>query len=156
MDEEYDEDDEMLHNQMRQERLRMMREGGNDHMQDSQGDNNENVLDFEDVRGPLFVWLKKQEVIRYVKRQFEQFIRHFKTDDGIYSYEAKIHTMCQNNKQSLEIIFNNLSTKFPTLAIWLAEEPKLMLDIINQVALDVVVEVYPDYHKIHDQIFVRV
>jgi len=36
MEEEYDEDEEMLHNQMRQERLRMMREGGVDQgMQDS-------------------------------------------------------------------------------------------------------------------------
>lgn len=58
IDEEYDEDDEMLHNQMRQERLRMMREGGPDQgMQDSQ--DNDAVLDLEDVRGPLFVWLKK-------------------------------------------------------------------------------------------------
>jgi DNA replication licensing factor MCM2 len=64
--------------------------------------------------------------------------------------------MCQNNKQSLEIVFNNLSQKFPTLAIWLAEEPKLMLDIINHVASDVVSEVYPDYNKIHDRIFIRV
>ena len=149
MEDEYDEDDEMLHNQMRQERLRMMREGGVDQgMNDSQ--EAENLLDYEDVRGPLFVWLKKQEVIRYVKRQFEQFIRHFKNEDGNYLYEQKIHEMCQNNKQSLEIVFNHLSTKYPTLAIWLAEEPKLMLDIINQVAIDVVVEVYPDYHKIHD------
>jgi hypothetical protein len=37
----------------------MMREGGIDQggLNDSQ--DNENVLDFEDVRGPLFVWLKK-------------------------------------------------------------------------------------------------
>jgi hypothetical protein len=39
--------------------------------------------------------------------------------------------MCQDNKQSLEILFGNLSYRYPTLAIWLAEEPKLMLDIIN-------------------------
>jgi DNA replication licensing factor MCM2 len=155
MHEEFDDEDEDMHNQIRQERLKMLREGGIDHGGPDSGDD-PNVLDFEDVRGPLFVWLKKQDVIRYVKRQFEQFIRHYKTDEGVYLYETKIHEMCQNNKQSLEIIFSHLSLKFPTLAIWLAEEPKLMLDIINQVALDVVVEVYPDYHKIHDQIFVRV
>ena len=64
--------------------------------------------------------------------------------------------MCQNNKQSLEILFGNLSHKYPTLAIWLAEEPKLMLEIINQVASEVVGEVYPDYYKIHDKIYIRV
>lgn len=31
-----------------------------------------------------------------------------------------------------------------------------MLEIINQVALDIVVEVYPDYHKLFSQIYVRV
>lgn len=114
------------------------------------------ALDFEDVRGPLFIWLKKPDVIKFVNRQFDQFLRRFQNDEGKYLYEEKIHEMCQNNKQSLEIVFNNLSQKFPTLAIWLAEEPKLMLDIINHVASDVVSEVYPDYYKIHDKIFIRV
>jgi DNA replication licensing factor MCM2 len=70
MDEEYEEDDEMLQNQIRQERMRMMREGAIDHGMGGGGDDQDedNVLDFEDVRGPLFVWLKKQDVIRYVKR----------------------------------------------------------------------------------------
>lgn len=31
-----------------------------------------------------------------------------------------------------------------------------MLPILNEVAIDIVGEIYPDYHKIHDQIFVRV
>jgi DNA replication licensing factor MCM2 len=34
-------------------------------------------LDFEDVRGPLFIWLKKPEVIKFVNRQFDQFLRRF-------------------------------------------------------------------------------
>lgn len=35
----------------------------------------------------------------------------------------------------------------PTLAIWLAEEPALMLPILNGVAKDLVSEVYPDYQN---------
>lgn len=64
--------------------------------------------------------------------------------------------MCQNNKQSLEIVFNHLSTKQPTIAIWLAEEPALMLPILNEVAMELVSEVYPDYNRMFQQIFVRV
>jgi DNA replication licensing factor MCM2 len=64
--------------------------------------------------------------------------------------------MCQNNKQSLELVFRNLSDKQPTLAIWMAEEPALMLPILNEVAMDVTSELYPDYPRVHDQIFVRV
>jgi hypothetical protein len=43
----------------------MMREG---HMDQGNEEDDQNVLDFEDVRGPLFVWLKKQDVMKYVKR----------------------------------------------------------------------------------------
>jgi len=53
-------------------------------------------------------------------------------------------------------MFNDFSTKYPTLAIWLAEEPALMLPILNEVAGDVIGDAYPDYHKMHDSIYVRV
>merc|ERR1711871_837244 len=46
--------------------------------------------------------------------------------------------------------------KYPTLAIWLAEEPSLMLPILNEQAFELVSEVYPDYNKYHDSIYVRV
>jgi len=64
--------------------------------------------------------------------------------------------MCSNNKQSLEITFTHLSVKYPTLAIWLAEEPSLMLPILNEICLDVTLELFPDYHLIHSVIFARI
>jgi DNA replication licensing factor MCM2 len=58
----------------------MMREGmdgqGGDYGSDA-GDDIAGTLDFEDVRGPLFIWLKKPEVIKFVNRQFDQFLRRF-------------------------------------------------------------------------------
>ena len=54
--------------------------------------------------------------------------------------------MCKDNRQSIEVNFGHLSNKQPTLAIWLAEEPALMLPVLNEVAMDTVLEVYPDYH----------
>ena len=84
MDDEYeDDDDQLLNDQMRQERMRMMREGVLDedrqiHSQDDQ--DMQNVLDFEDVQGPLSIWLKKNDVIRFISRQFNQFLRNYKTD----------------------------------------------------------------------------
>jgi DNA replication licensing factor MCM2 len=122
----------------------------------SDDDNYQNILDFEDVKGPLSIWLKKPDVIKFIHRQFGQFLRNYREEDGKFVYEEKIHTMCQNNKQSLEVTFSHLSSKYPTLAIWLAEEPALMLPILNNVAQELVSEVYPDYHNTHDNIFVRV
>ncbi len=64
--------------------------------------------------------------------------------------------MCANNKQSLEITFTHLSGKYPTIAIWLAEEPSLMLPVLNEVALEVTLELFPDYYLIHSTIFARI
>lgn len=64
--------------------------------------------------------------------------------------------MCQNNRQSIEVNFVHISNKQPSLAIWLAEEPASMLPVLNEVAADIVAEVYPDYCKIHSEIFVRI
>ena len=84
MDNEDDEEDELIQQQIRQERLRMMREGlGGDQGGGGGGDDGDdpdgiaNALDFEDVRGPLFIWLKKPDVIKFVNRQFDQFLRRF-------------------------------------------------------------------------------
>lgn len=154
---EYNDDEDEAMQAMKQERMRMMMRD-NDEAASGQGEEDmQNVLDFEDVKGPLSVWLKKADVIKFITRQFNQFLRNFKhPDTGTFVYEEKIHEMCQNNKQTLEIIFQNLSTRQPTIAIWLAEEPALMIPILNEVAMELCLEVYPDYSKIFDQIFVRV
>lgn len=102
-------------------------------------DDLQNIVDYDDVKGPVSTWLKKTEVQRFISRQFENFLRRF--------YEDKIHEMCQNNEQSLQMDFNDFSAKYPTLAIWLAEEPALMLPILNEQAYDLITEVYPDYQK---------
>lgn len=64
--------------------------------------------------------------------------------------------MCANNKQSLEVTFTQLSQKYPTLAIWLAEEPNLILPILNEIAYDLTLELFPLYHNIHTEIYVRI
>ena len=57
--------------------------------------------------------------------------------------------MCANNKQSLEVTFTHLSNKYPTLAIWLAEEPALVLPIFDMEAMDLTSEIFPDYNMTH-------
>lgn len=156
MDDEFDDgEDELIHNEIRQERMRQLM----DQNQEGYGEDDDQMqqmLDFEDVKGPLSTWLGRDDVIKFITRKFNTFLRSFKNETGNYVYEDKIHEMCQNNLQSLEIVFTNLSQMNPTLAIWLAEEPALMLPILNDVAKDLVSEVYPDYQNTAKQIFVRV
>lgn len=158
MDEEMEQysDDEMLNRQMRQERMRIMRQGEGDFIGGEEDQEMNDYLDYEDVKGKLSIWVQRPEVIKWIRKTFTSFLRSFKDDSGQHVYEARIHEMCNNNKQSLEVTFIHLSQKYPTLAIWLAEEPSWILPIFNEVGFDIVHEVYPSYHKIHSEIFVRV
>jgi hypothetical protein len=70
IDDEYEEDQDEVMAAMKQERMRMMMRdngGGDD---DENLDGMDNVLDFEDVQGPLSVWLKKADVVKFIYRQF--------------------------------------------------------------------------------------
>lgn len=150
MDEnEYSEGDDLAR-QMRLERMRQMRQG-EEYMADGGMDQDmmQDVIDFEEVKGQLSLWLQRAEVIRWIRKSFSTFLRNFKDDQNFSIYEERIREMCANNKQSLEITFNHLSVKYPYLAIWLAEEPSLMLPILNEVALEVTLELFTDYHQIH-------
>lgn len=94
LDGDDDEDmDEHEMNAMRRRRMREMREGEgmyDDNMDMNQDhDDLQNIVDYDDVKGPVSTWLKKPEVIRFISRQFENFLRRY--------YEDKIHEMCQNN-----------------------------------------------------------
>jgi hypothetical protein len=56
------------------------------------------VLDFEDVKGKLSLWVQKPDVIRWIRKIFTSFLRSFKDESGQHVYEQRIHEMCLNNK----------------------------------------------------------
>ena len=116
----------------------------------------QDVIDYEEVKGQLSLWVQRPEVIRWIRKSFSNFLRNFRDEHGVCVYEDRIREMCSNNKQSLEITFIHLSVKYPFLAIWLAEEPSLMLPILNEVALEVTLELFTDYHMIHSTIYARI
>ena len=69
----------------------------------------QDVLDYEDVKGQLSQWLSRQEVKRWIRKSFSNFLRTFRDDNGVSVYEERIREMCSYNKQSLEITFIHLS-----------------------------------------------
>lgn len=142
---------------MRLDRMREMKQGGDEgDMGDNDQDMVAEVLDFEDVQGQVSQWIQRTEVIRWIRKTFMNFLRNYKDDTSASVYEERIRDMCSNNKQSLEITFTHLSSRYPTIAIWLAEEPSLMLPILNEVSLEVTLELFPDYFMIHSTIFARI
>lgn len=68
IDDEDEEDQDEVLAAMKQERMRMMMRDGDGEVPEDDG--MENLLDFEDVQGPLSVWLKKTDVVKFIYRQF--------------------------------------------------------------------------------------
>ena len=56
------------------------------------------VLDYEDVKGKVSVWVQKPDVVKWIRKNFDHFLRTFKDEANIHVYENRIHEMCLANK----------------------------------------------------------
>ncbi len=125
-----------------------------------EGDDEEDFADYinyMDVKGSNAEWLQSPQAALKVRKLFTNFLRTFKDEDtNVSIYENRIMDMCVNNKQSLEVTFTHISDRLPNFSIWIAEHPSIILPVLNIVALDLTLEINPDYDKIHKEIFVRV
>mmetsp|Transcript_3396 Transcript_3396/g.2354 ORF Transcript_3396/g.2354 Transcript_3396/m.2354 type:complete len:122 (+) Transcript_3396:341-706(+) len=93
MDDDMEQSDEMAH-QLRNERNGANRGAfGRDDGEDYQ----ENI-DFEDVKGKLSLWVQRPEVIKWIRKIFMNFLRVFKDEHGAFVYEHRVNDMCTNNK----------------------------------------------------------
>uniref|UniRef100_A0A7S3N4W0 DNA replication licensing factor MCM2 n=1 Tax=Euplotes harpa TaxID=151035 RepID=A0A7S3N4W0_9SPIT len=149
LDEDSDDD---LARQLRRERLRINQEPE----ADGEEEDDAKYLDIEEAKGNISEWLQQPRTIKFIRHQFSSFLRNFKDEREIDVYEQRITEMCSNNKQSLEVTYSHLSLKIPTLAIWVAECPSLTLPIFNEVAFELVTEVFPAYENVYKQVFVRI
>jgi hypothetical protein len=56
----------------------------------------------------------------------------------------------------LELNYNHWLNTRPELAIWLADAPQALLEIMEEGALQFVHKHHPNYNKIHDKIHLRI
>ena len=146
-----DEDEHRLLLRERQRRKQREAEGGV--LVEDDGDL---ILDMEDIKGRTADWLQQPRAKQWIKRNFDTFLRSYKDETGNSVYEERIHTMCDLNKQGLEVTYSHLSEKAPTMALWIAEQPRLILPILDEVAFNIVSELYPQYVAIHNEVFVKI
>jgi DNA replication licensing factor MCM2 len=119
-------------------------------------DEGDKFIDMEDVKGKPSEWLIQPRASKWIRRNFNTFLRGFKDETNNPVYEQRIHEMCADNKQSLEVTYTHLSEKTPTLALWVAEQPSIIIPLLNEVAFNVVAELYPSYEEIHSEVFVKI
>lgn len=60
------------------------------------------------------------------------------------------------NKCSLEIDYKKFICVHPNIAIWLADAPQSVLEVMEDVAMKVVFDLHPNYKNIHQKIYVRI
>jgi DNA replication licensing factor MCM2 len=177
MEAEEDEDARRARRSMFRSR-REGREEGDDEEGDEDADADDDEIDEADLDGedpinleafdvPLREWIAQDRTRREVQRKFRAFLRHFRPDrteeeqqrrrrrgDGIY--EQKIRVMCASNKAALQVSYNHLMEAEPLLAVWLADAPKDMLDLLDEAVTGHTLMLFPAYGAIKDDIHVRI
>lgn len=56
---------------------------------------------------------------------------NFQNEEGTFVYQEKIKSMCKENKQSIEINYQELTNAFPALSYWIFESPSRILGYLN-------------------------
>ncbi|CAG9318679.1 MCM2 [Blepharisma stoltei] len=119
-------------------------------------DPEELALDFEDPKGKLSKWIQEPRTHRWIRRNFTKFLLEFKDEHGNEIYHQRIREMCSDNKQSLEINYDHISKVNPTLALWIADEPQIILPLLNEIAFEMVKKQFQEYSNIFEEIYVRI
>merc|ERR1719430_1779642 len=70
--------------------------------------------------------------------------------------QVKIREMCKANRSSFEVDYNILASECQTLAYFLPEAPREVLEIFDEAAKKVVLSIYPNYERIAADIKVRI
>ena len=107
---------------------------------------------------PLREWIAQDRTRREIKTRFRNFLYEYKfeTKGSAYIYLPRIKAMCAKNSSSLEVSYIHLGDGVPILAIWLADVPKDMIEIFDEVLEEVVKKEFPYYSQISTKLFIRI
>lgn len=138
----------------------------------------EEGINLEAFDVPLREWIAQDRTRREIQRKFRVFLSAFREgeedpdEEGLDeaearrrrrvrantepTYEDRIRHMCAANKSALELDFVHLMNKEPTLALWIEDAPRDMLDVLNEAATRHTFRLFPSYHTIRDEIHLRI
>ena len=67
-------------------------------MIDDDNEDISNVLDLDEVKGKLSIWVQKPDVIKWIRKMFANFLRTCRDENEQHVYEQRIQDMCLNNR----------------------------------------------------------
>ncbi|RKP33639.1 MCM2/3/5 family-domain-containing protein [Dimargaris cristalligena] len=113
--------------------------------------------DLKDMKGRSIVEFISMPGPRHtIQREFRHFLLSYVDDKGSSVYGERIRYLGEVNAESLEISYTHLADSKPILAYFLANSPAEMLRLMDTVAFEVVLTMFPDYDRIHAEIHVRI
>ncbi|BBN03861.1 DNA replication licensing factor MCM2 [Marchantia polymorpha subsp. ruderalis] len=109
-------------------------------------------------KGSLREWIAREDVRRFVARKFRLFLNSFgKVDEGEKPYYLKlVEEMVSANSSSLELDYEQWIHTYPMLAVWLADAPEAMLEIMEEETVKFVMKHHQKYSMLHERIHLRV
>ncbi|KAI3912274.1 hypothetical protein MKW92_008221 [Papaver armeniacum] len=111
------------------------------------------------VQGTLREWVTRDEVRRLIANKFKKFLLAYENSgnqQGDFEYIRQINEMVLANKCSLEIDYKQFIFTHPNIAIWLAEAPQPVIQVMEDAAKSVIFNLYPNYKNIHEKIYLRI
>ncbi|KAH6837567.1 minichromosome maintenance family protein [Perilla frutescens var. hirtella] len=106
--------------------------------------------------GTIREWVATNLVRRFICRRFEEFLLTYvdpKSEKEDSAYLKQINEMVSVNKCSLEIDHRQFRD---TVALYLVNAPRTVLEVMEDVANKLIFDLFPDYKKIHEKIYVRI
>ncbi|XP_050221572.1 DNA replication licensing factor MCM2 [Mercurialis annua] len=120
-------------------------------------DGDEGEFEMYRVQGTLREWVTRDEVRRFISKKFKEFLMTYvKKGHEDFEYVRLVNEMVSANKCSLEIDYKQFIYVHPNIAIWLADAPQSVLEVMEEVAGSIVFKLHPNYKNIHQKIYVRV
>ncbi|KAJ2142343.1 MCM DNA helicase complex subunit [Coemansia sp. RSA 678] len=113
--------------------------------------------DLKDMKGrSVAAWVSESGPRQTIAREFRRFLLSYVDDSGASVYGERIRRLGAANGESLELTYAHLARSRPLLAYFLANAPREMLAIMDDVAMDAVLTMFPEYARIRSEIHVRV
>lgn len=118
----------------------------------------ESIANLDDTKGhSIRDWVSMLGPRTEILNRFKSFLRTFVDEEtGSYVYRDRIRRMCEQNKSSFVVSFADLAAQSHVIAYFLPEAPTQILEIMDKVAKEVVLSIYPTYERVTTEIHVRI
>jgi DNA replication licensing factor MCM2 len=117
----------------------------------------ESIENLEDTKGhTIKEWVSMLGPRTEIANRFKSFLRNYVNSKGHYLYKERIRRMCESNGSSFVVEFPILASKEQVLAFFLPDAPFEMLSVMDEVATQLVLSIFPSYDRVTTDIHVRI